>query len=328
MAAQQLPLDVLPRPAQQLDADVCQPDVPAQHLLLPAPHQHAVALVAEARVQLGPQDLLVLVQRLVEGRQRLLRRRSDHPQHLPLVPHADRLDVVQLEAVLRLSSHDDQLAVHCDDEAQVAEHLPALLLPVRGLAVGGRHLELPVEREGVRWLQHAQLGGVGRVEVRPRAEAQHGLVVVLVIVQREAVVDEEARVALAPVRVEHLLPSLDGLQADDREAVQRVVERPLGVRVGYVPRLLVVEHVRVWHQPVRLHAVQHQAEDAGDDHQARPHELVVAEASELRHRSLDILVPDAGTPADTGRGEQQVRGLRLEERQRQAVRSEAALTLS
>ena len=110
-----------------------------------------------------------------------------------------------------------------------------------------------------------------------RRQAQHQAqlivrlprVVVGVVLHGEAVVEQEARVALLAVAVKDLLPRHQRLQRHDQKGAPRAVVQP-----ARLPRAQVVQHVRVRHQRVCAHAVHGDAKVARGHNHARPQKVL------------------------------------------------------
>lgn len=131
--------------------------------------------------------------------------------------------------------------------------------------------------------EEAHLGGVARIAFI-QLEAKTHFVVALavriaILLNGEAVVEEEAAVALLPVAIVHLLVLLQCLQGGDRELVHRLVERP-----ACLTRPQVVQHIGVGHKRIGLHAVNLHTEVTACNHHACPHKLLQRKLFELRSR--------------------------------------------
>ena len=111
-------------------------------------------------------------------------------------------------------------------------------------------------------------------------------VLVSVVVQvDEPVIQQEARVAFLPVRVVHLLATFDVFEGLDDEALAVVGVAPAGLAGA-----LVVQHVGVGDEAVRLHALNLDAEDAAGDHHANLRVLLQAELAIVWHLVADRVV--------------------------------------
>ena len=151
---------------------------------------------------------------------------------------------------------------------QVRERLAcALALVVRGDAHGSRRLARA---------QHLQLlKEIGVLLRRPECQEVPHLVVVLtrvllhVVLNSEAVVQQEPGVALATVRVEDLaVRGQSGQRMHDERVLRRIVAP------GRLPGPAVVQHVCQRHKRVRFLPVHHNAEVATRHSRTRPHEIV------------------------------------------------------
>jgi hypothetical protein len=115
--------------------------------------------------------------------------------------------------------------------------------------------------------------------------------VVLVVGEGEAVVEEEARVALLAIGVEDLAAGGDVPEALNHEALGGVAVVPAGL-LGHV----VVQHVGQRHHRVRLHALHHHSEHSRAHQQPRLYKPLVAESSEGLVDSADSLIVSSQLP--------------------------------
>ena len=92
---------------------------------------------------------------------------------------------------------------------------------------------------------------------------REGILIRIVIQVDEAVVEEEARVALLTVGVVYLLTALDVFKRFNDEALAVISVRPASL-----PGALVIEHVSIRDKAVSFYSINVNAKDATSDHHA------------------------------------------------------------
>ena len=107
----------------------------------------------------------------------------------------------------------------------------------------------------------------------------------IVVEVYEAIVEEEACVALLTIRVEDLLATLDVLERLDDEALPLVGVCPAGLA-----RALVVQHIGVRHEAIGLHTLYLDAKDATGDHHSNLRVLLQRELTIVGHFVADRVV--------------------------------------